>query len=101
MIDATKEQAATDNPSINCTEYQLAWCTWQIARGKYRMCLGKVDPMLDDTAEERARFDAWWEKALTQQWASLRVLMEVTWDVAQQPMTFDVWWTSIVDGANR
>lgn len=38
--DATIDRE--DNPIISCTEKELAWATWQIARGRIDRALGDM-----------------------------------------------------------
>jgi len=93
--DATIDRE--DNPIISCTEKELAWATWQIARGRIDRALGDMTPELEDTPEEKARFEAFWAQVAGRPWHSMRVMMEVTWDTAQSTLTFMRWWKSIVD----
>jgi hypothetical protein len=106
-----------DNPMIMCTQRELAWSTWQISRGRIAWDLspppaaGSSDrwygwtPILDDTKEELARFEAWWtwaagpaqvvHGALGTNW-TLRDLMESAWDKAREHRSFGNYWATIV-----
>ncbi len=94
-----------NNPIIMCTEKQLAWATWQLSRGKVEWSLGEWAPILEDTADETARFEAWWTWAMAgivpigspNPLGSMRELMESAWNKAREHRSFGNWWQTIVD----
>ena len=97
---------SSDNPIIDCTVMQLAWNAWQIAQGHLDAQLSTPQQpvaKLDDPAE-KARFDTWWEFALTANFGSIRATCLNAWveaigRVAQRTdPDFDAWWKIIVDG---
>jgi len=101
------EHNSMDNPIISCTDKQLAWNAWQIAQGHLDGKLsrtGRPVADLDGAPGEKARFDTWWEWALTANFGSLRAICLKAWiDSRESSRTsrsnpdFDTWWQTIVD----
>jgi hypothetical protein len=70
-----------NNPTISCTERELAWSAWQIGQQHLNLDLSRPDAPIaaDGTPDEIVRFSMWWDSVLSAV-------------AAPTPLTFEAWW---------
>jgi hypothetical protein len=95
--------ADPNNPTISCTERELAWSAWQIGQQRLNLDLSRPDAPIaaDGTPDEIVRFSMWWDGVLNAVAAWRDGLAGAGPDPTPTPLTFEAWWKRWNDFADE